>query len=540
MTLTLTIENERSLRNGAPVSVRLTDRRGIDIGRSATIDWSLPDPTRFISGRHCEVRYRDDGYWLNDLSTNGTFLNESPRRIQAPYKLRHGDRLAIGSYVIAVSIEADEAPAQDLPETEGVALAPIGPIDTAELDAQISEAMTVETAPSYPAAEPRSGPPSAAGPSLGDLLESEPPRRDIVGAAARETAGSQPPFTMVRARGFFAAPAPSLDAVERSGLFGEPVADAAGEASPERPSPAQGKAPGPPAASPACDEAGPEPLKNEAKGPDAEASGAASLDARSLEALAWSAPQPAADFPPKAPGEKLLGEAQYAGAADLQARNLHALDQQMPDIPSPASEKTPGADEFLRRFAKGAGIPENVFARQDGLKVAEELGALMRMAVEDLTQLLSARFKAKRFARASSQTMIQAFDNNPLKFAPTADDALKIMFGPRTSGYLDARRAFKGAFTDLKTHQINTFAAMQQAVRMLVEDFDPKAIEQAAGEDKGLAALFGAHKARLWDLFFARWQAKSLRHEDGLVDAFMLYFAQCYDQAKETKELKES
>jgi type VI secretion system protein ImpI len=551
MTLTLTIENERSLPNGAPVSVRLTDGRGIDIGRSATTDWPLPDPTRFISGRHCEVRYRDGGFWLNDLSTNGTFLNDSQRRIQTPYKLRHGDRLTIGCYVLAVSIEAEEAPAQDLledsaadapgagPESESAAQSPIEPIDAARLDGHIVEPIVVETAPSYPAAEPRSGPPSAASSSFGDVLESAPPRRDVNADAVREMAGSQPPFTMVRARGFFAAPAPARDIAEWSGPLGQSVADARAEA---RPSPAQDKAPGPAVGSPACDEASPEPLNSEAKGLH-EAFDAASFDARSLEALAWSAPerapQPAADFQPKAHGEKLLGEAQNAGAADLQARSLHPLDQQMPDIPSPASEKTPGVDVFLRRFAKGAGIPENVFTRQDGLKVAEELGALMRMAVEDLTQLLSARFKAKRFARASSQTMIQAFDNNPLKFAPTADDALKIMFGPRTSGYLDARGAFEGAFTDLKTHQINTFAAMQQAVRMLVEDFDPKAIERAAGEDKGLAALFGAHKSRLWDLFFARWQAKSLRHEDGLVDAFMLYFAQCYDQAKEIKNSKE-
>ena len=84
MALVLTIENERSLPNGAPVSVRLTGKRGIDIGRSATIDWSLPDPTRFISSRHCEVRYRDDGYWLNDLSTNGTFLNDSAQTHPGP------------------------------------------------------------------------------------------------------------------------------------------------------------------------------------------------------------------------------------------------------------------------------------------------------------------------------------------------------------------------------------------------------------------------------------------------------------------------
>ena len=202
----------------------------------------------------------------------------------------------------------------------------------------------------------------------------------------------------------------------------------------------------------------------------------------------------------------------------------------------PGCWRPPSAEEFLRRFAKGAGIPDHIFARQDGLKVAEELGAMMRMAVEDSDALLNARFKAKRFARASSQTMIQALDNNPLKFAPTATDALKIMFGPRTSGYLDARRAFDGAFTDLKTHQIMTFAAMQQRRPHARRGFlDPQAIEAAAGEDKGLAALFGAHKARLWDLYVARWQAKTLRHEDGLVDAFMLYFAQCYDQGKEAK-----
>jgi type VI secretion system protein ImpI len=157
----------------------------------------------------------------------------------------------------------------------------------------------------------------------------------------------------------------------------------------------------------------------------------------------------------------------------------------------------------------------------------------MRLVVENLTQLLSARYKAKRFARTSSQTMVQAFDNNPLKFAPTAEDALKIMFGPRTRGYLDARRALEGAFGDLKTHQIKTFSAMQRAVKMLVEDLDPDEIGSALGPEKGFAALFGNRKSRLWDMYLARWHAKSLRHEEGLVDAFMLYFAECYDESND-------
>ena len=77
MGLTLTIENETSLPDGGPLSVSVAGKRGLDIGRDTHLDWTLPDPTRVISGKHCEVRYRDGGYWLYDVSTNGTFLNGS-------------------------------------------------------------------------------------------------------------------------------------------------------------------------------------------------------------------------------------------------------------------------------------------------------------------------------------------------------------------------------------------------------------------------------------------------------------------------------
>ena len=99
MELTLTIEGETSLPNGAKASVTVREGRGLDIGRSAQLDWSLPDESRFISGKHCEVRYRDGGYWLYDVSTNGTFLNDDPDRMQAPHRLRDGDHIVIGDYL---------------------------------------------------------------------------------------------------------------------------------------------------------------------------------------------------------------------------------------------------------------------------------------------------------------------------------------------------------------------------------------------------------------------------------------------------------
>ncbi len=118
MGLTLTIENETSLPDGGPLSVSVSGKRGLDIGRDQHLDWTLPDPTRGISAKHCEVRYRDGGYWLYDVSTNGTFLNGSDGRLKEPHRLRDGDRLTIGQYIIAVTLDGEEdavRPAQAAP-----------------------------------------------------------------------------------------------------------------------------------------------------------------------------------------------------------------------------------------------------------------------------------------------------------------------------------------------------------------------------------------------------------------------------------------
>ncbi len=61
----------------------------------------------------------------------------------------------------------------------------------------------------------------------------------------------------------------------------------------------------------------------------------------------------------------------------------------------------------------------------------------------------------------------------------------------------------------LAKHQIKTFSAMQQALTMLVEDLDPVAIDQSTDTDRGITALVTSRKARLWDAYVTRWQAKT-------------------------------
>ncbi len=120
MMLTLTIENTECLPDGVPTRMHLRDHGRLDIGRDSDLGWTLPDPYRFISGRHCEIHGRAGTYWLYDVSTNGTFMNGGRDRIHAAQPLRHGDRLAIGIYVITVTIEPEPetdwfSPASDQP-----------------------------------------------------------------------------------------------------------------------------------------------------------------------------------------------------------------------------------------------------------------------------------------------------------------------------------------------------------------------------------------------------------------------------------------
>jgi len=113
MTLRLSIENVDRLPDGGPLRIQVKGR-GLDLGRDAHLDWALPDPSRSISSKHCEIRFRDGGYWLHDISTNGTFVNGAQFRLDAPYLLRDGDRLSIGPYIIAVSVEGQQPGRNDV------------------------------------------------------------------------------------------------------------------------------------------------------------------------------------------------------------------------------------------------------------------------------------------------------------------------------------------------------------------------------------------------------------------------------------------
>lgn len=95
---------------GSSSSVVLGPKGGT-LGRSRGNDWVLPDPERYVSGKHATIDFKDDQFLLTDTSTNGVYLNdaEEPVGRGVAQALCHGDLLRIGAFSIAVAVEESSA-----------------------------------------------------------------------------------------------------------------------------------------------------------------------------------------------------------------------------------------------------------------------------------------------------------------------------------------------------------------------------------------------------------------------------------------------
>jgi hypothetical protein len=101
--------------------MRLRIAEGQDIGRTLALgpdglrigrgqDNDLPLPEEGVSRRHCEIRFADGSWWIEDLnSTNGVLVNG--QRIRGSRSLAPGDRIGIGKHLLLVEDEASSLPA---------------------------------------------------------------------------------------------------------------------------------------------------------------------------------------------------------------------------------------------------------------------------------------------------------------------------------------------------------------------------------------------------------------------------------------------
>jgi type VI secretion system protein ImpI/type VI secretion system protein len=198
-----------------------------------------------------------------------------------------------------------------------------------------------------------------------------------------------------------------------------------------------------------------------------------------------------------------------------------------PIIPAAAPSPGPPGADLLACFLRGSGMRD--VRPTDPPAAMEGLGAAFRAAVSGLRQAMIARAAIKSEFRIE-QTMIRSRGNNPLKFSADDDDAMRALLDAGRRTEMSAAEAMSDALRDIRLHEIATVAAMQSAVRALMEEFDPAKLRRAA-ERGALDFVPAQRKAHAWDEYEALYGKICRALEDDFDSIFGRAFARAYERA---------
>lgn len=464
-------------RVGDPPGAYL-DRRQIDggtlvIGRDVRkCDWVLPDDRGHVSRAHCSISVAGFDLFVTDTSTNGTGVNAPQPRIPPgqPVPVRMGDRLYLGDYLIDIASETAAA---------GVALTPAPPPQSLPTPAGQGIWGAGEVDPLWGGSKP--GDPFGADVHefLGNAMDEwlapasrqAAPAVDIgwngaMGAAFSKPilAASAPPASNAFAiPDDWMAPAPAAAPTARADPFAAPAPDPFGAAKPD---PFAATAPDPFAARPDPFGAAPtDPFGAAAADPFGGGGDGAGFAGDPFAGFDLPAPVPA-----PSPPEPAAPVARPAPA---------------PRAAAPAGAGAIGGAEWAA-FCEGAGLDgEDLKLAPDAM---HRLGVLYRQVVLGLTDLIQDRAAFKDEFRVERSVLMMG-RNNPLKHMPPLDTA-RLLLGDPLPGFMSADESIRGAFEDIKKHQMAMLAGVQHALQAVFERLEPAEIERliakAAGAKRGL------------------------------------------------------
>lgn len=498
MKITLTVTQVAGTTPSQPLSVTF-DEQGGTIGRRDENDWVLPDPERFISGRHAQVDFSEGAFHLTDVSSNGVFVNHTaqPLGMDNRVALQDGDIISIGDYDISVSLQKPVSPTLESNGFEGLDDPFAHMVDESagqELEQVLSEP-PVEIPQSEPVIEEHFSLEEPQAPSL----ETDEPSLDIEQSGQPSQADHTSDLNA-----YFNQPTPIPEDWDLDEDNSEHEVAQHSDPIPEiiPPLDEQPKAdviPAPPTAQPEpADQMTPPPVVNQ-------------------EAI------------PK-PGQK--------------TREVAPTPPQPPvnrAVPAPSPVATGDEAVMRKALAQGMGIPESHFESLPLPALLENLGKVLRTSVDGTMSILRARAQMKGEFRMS-QTMIQPVENNPLKFSINIEEALRHVINPNpSSGYLTPLLAFEEAHEDIEAHMLAVMVGMQAALQVVLQRFKPEILEQRLGQPALLEKLPLYKQAKTWELFTKLYSEIANEAEDDFHQLFGRTFSQAYEaQIRRLESLKQS
>ncbi|AZF55796.1 Uncharacterized protein ImpI/VasC [Pseudomonas sp. R4-34-07] len=198
-------------------------------------------------------------------------------------------------------------------------------------------------------------------------------------------------------------------------------------------------------------------------------------------------------------------------------------------VARPVGDAQPQPD-LLQAFLRGAGLDQLRLDQAAACAQMESIGRSYRLMVEGLIDVLRARASLKGEFRMQ-QTMIRPAENNPLKFAPNADEALLLLLRHGNQAFMAPDVAVRDSFDDLRTHQLAVMAGVEAALKHLLLRFEPAQLEERMGKPAGLSSIFnGSRQAQYWQQFTELYNTISREAQEDFQDLFGREFSRAYEE----------
>jgi type VI secretion system protein ImpI len=281
------------------------------------------------------------------------------------------------------------------------------------------------------------------------------------------------------------------------------------------------------------------PLLDPIPAPPSAGPSAASLQGRPVIHDAF-APPPPVQSPPGAPAVPAAGA--IPTNWDLE-EPVPAAPAQPPPVPQRAVQPSPSAyvppptapsvapahsglvSADFASLLRGAGVPAEAVSPE----VMNEFGQVLRSVIEGLMEVLRARSEIRNEFRLP-QTTFKTRDNNPLKMAVNAEDAIHNLLMKRNPAYLGTTAAFDDAFKDVRHHQLAMLAGMRAAFEFMLQRFDPRSLKAQFDAKPGRRSLgFGA-QGRYWEAFEEYYKEATADADDCFRRMFGDQFARAYEE----------
>ena len=462
------------------------------IGRSLSSDWVLPDPERFISSKHAEVDFRDNQFFLTDVSSNGTINGDTDEAIGNGQELliTDGQTFLIGEYLIQAELEGIAESGQHKP-AQSIAS------EHADWDNQMDDFWGNSSDPLDLLAPDRATTPvsipSESAPSLANSLERTPAFKQAMNFSHNieaEAERSAKPESVVSS-----GIPENWDNTSFS--FPEPEAKST-----------------PPASAKTVQHSIQQPVT--------------ALDDISADD----------DFFLGLAGESFFNEElpQAASPSPIKlerpasTRPRKRQKKEEPIIPTLKSNNNL-LDAAKLEFEK-QGLDQELLTEE----VATQWLSLMPTVMQSTIELLQARAAIKNEFRVS-KTLLTTSENNPLKFSTNAEDAINSLFHKNRPGFLTSDLAFQQAFRDINQHQSALLHGVRVAMMDLLKQFDAESLEDnfnKANKKSGLLDKLSSTKssqAKLWQQYKELYKSEyKVDSDDSFQRIFGETFAQAYDE----------